>query len=244
MILRRFNEQGKAAFVAFLEGTRSSGARELPEGLLEGEAFTEVVPGCRIDVRGFASKLEFAMYVRDALEPQVPAEMLRSDRLLWLLITACYFGELCKDRQGRAKAPLKDIKHYACAGTARLWPLDKHMLYFPWKLLKLHGEAACWLLGGAFGEDSKVVREFANSKRRNVHTGYLEVARVLYYDAAKGQIRKGSTAERAAGSMRDLDRVMGRLDMTYDIFGESGVMLLRLLPEERFGRWIDRSRVE
>jgi CYTH domain-containing protein len=100
------------------------------------------------------------------------------------------------------------------------------------------------MLEAPLGADTKVTRELANSYRKNVHTGFVDLARRLYFDGKRRTIRKGATNNKAAGNLRDLERTVSRLDMTYDVFGADAKQLMAMLPENRFRRWIKHAIVE
>jgi hypothetical protein len=87
-------------------------------------------------------------------------------------------------------------------------------------------------------EDTKVVRELANSYRRNVSKSFVKLAKLLYFDEGNGRIKKGATTNRP-GSLRRLDRVVSQLDLTYDVFGVEARELSQLLPKREFAKWID-----
>ena len=241
MHLRKFTEEGVRKFVAFLNDTRAGGSTEVPESLLTDPANAELVNNVAAPPPGCATKLAFAKAAHAAFIGAGIDESLRSDRHVWMWLTALYFPDLCKDAKGQPRRPLTDIHRYATTGLGRDYPLDKNLLYFPWKLLLLHGDSAHWMLEAPLGADTKVTRELANSYRKNVHTEFVELARRLYFDEARRVLRKGATNSKAAGNLRDLERTIGRLDLTYDVFGASADQLLTLLPVERFGRWTKRA---
>ena len=241
MNLRKFTEEGLRKFVSFLKDTRAGGSTDIPENLLMDPVNAELVKNIETPRPGFDSKLAFAEATHSAFKGAGIDEMLRSDRHLWMWLTARYFPDLCKDAKGQPRRPLKDMHRYATTGLGREYPLDKNLLYFPWKLLLLHGDSAHWMLEAPLGADTKVTRELANSYRKNVHTEFVELARRLYFDEARRVVRKGATNNKAAGNLRDLERTITRLDLTYDVFGANADQLLAMLPAERFGRWMKHA---
>jgi hypothetical protein len=241
MNLRKFTAEGVRSFVAFLNDTRAGGSANVPENLLTDPANAEFVKTVVTPPPGFGSKLAFAEAAHAAFGGAGIDELLRDDPHVWMWLTARYFADLCKDAKGHPRRPLKDINRYATTGVGRERVLDKNLLYFPWKLLLLHGASAHWMLEAPLGADTKVTRELANTYRNNVHTEFVELARRLYFDEARRVLRKGATNSRAAGNLRDLERTIGRLDLTYDVYGANADQLLAMLPAERFGRWMKRA---
>lgn len=64
--------------------------------------------------------------------------------------------------------------------------------------------------------------------------------KALYFDQAAGVVRRGATNTNKGGSLRELERMFGRLDLTYDLFEIEAERLTSLLPRRRFGRWLSR----
>jgi hypothetical protein len=106
----------------------------------------------------------------------------------------------------------------------------------------LHGEEnSAWLLSGELWEDSKVVRELANSYRYNVLPQFIKLAEILYFDRKKGRLKIGATNSSRPGGLRRLDRVFSQLDLTYDVFGMDAEMLRAILPPKEFNRWLPKE---
>jgi hypothetical protein len=240
MKLCRFTDKGRDRFIAFLDAARDGASRVVDEELLFDPVFAERFGDVDTPEGGFVSKLEFAQAAHAAFSGAGIEEALRTDRLIWMWLTARYFGDLCKDAKGNPRK-LLEKNRYITAGPDRTYALEKNLLYFPWKMVLLYGEGAHWMLGGAIGADTKVSREIANKQRNQMCRGFVEAARRLYYDESRKVIRKGATNANAVGGLRELERTVSLLDMTYDIFGVDAAQLAAMLPGNRFGRWMKRS---
>lgn len=241
MKLRKFTEAGANRFVAFLIESQDVVAPKVPSDLLEDPIFSEQVAGVDTPAAGIKTKLAFAEAMHATFSGLGIDELLRTDKCLWMWLTARYFDDLCRDAQGNPRCRRKSISQYASTGLGRDYGLDKNLLYFPWKMLLLHGADARWCLEFPLGEDTKVLREFANSARTNVFREFIKLARRLYYDESRRAMRRGATGEKAPGSLRELDRTFSRLDMTYDVFGVDADQLLAMLPKNRFERWLKHA---
>jgi len=230
---------GVEQFRSFLVALKVEPTTPPPLELLNDVRCSEPVAGtAKIEQRPFATKLEFGRYIAKQLNGNVPERLLRTSLGLWAWLTLFYLEQCCPaDASGRRKV-LRLEKYISSAGHISTG-LDKHLLFFPWKMMTLHGDAAAWMLGGALREDSKVVREFANSYRRNVSPPYVNLARTLYFDEQKGKVRTGATTTKP-GSLRRLDRVIHQLDLTYDVFGSEASGLAELIPRTEFGKWLPR----
>lgn len=208
-----------------------------PPEILNDTRYTSPAPGgATVEARSFASKVEFGRYISGALNGRVPDRTLRTSIGLWVWLTLFYLDQVCPADGSRRRKVLSLEKYIPSVGHISTNP-DKHLLFFPWKMITLHGDDAAWLLSGALREDTKVVRELANSYRRNVSTEFVRLARTLYFDEGQGKVKTGATTNRA-GSLRRLDRVVSQLDLTYDVFGIAAAGLTALLPRREFGRWI------
>jgi hypothetical protein len=235
--VRILNEAGIELVRAFMMRLKTEPSALPPLEILTDTRYTTPAPGgASVDPRSISSKLEFARYIADALNGRVPERTLRTSIGLWVWLTLFFFDQVCPvDGNGRRKV-LRLEKYIPSSGHISTNP-DKHLLFFPWKMITLHGDEAAWLLNGPLREDTKVVRELANSYRRNVSTEFVRLARSLYFDEGRGKVKTGATTNRA-GSLRRLDRVVSQLDLTYDVFGIDSHGLSGLLPRREFGRWI------
>lgn len=235
--VRILNEPGVGLVREFMLRLKAEPSAWPPPDILTDTRYTTPAPGgASVEPRSFSSKLEFGRYIAEALNGRVPERTLRTSIGLWVWITLFYLEHACPaDGNGRRKV-LSLEKYIPSSGHISTNP-DKHLLFFPWKMITLHGEDAAWLLSSALREDTKVVRELANSYRRNVSTEFVRLARSLYFDEERGKVRTGATTNRA-GSLRRLDRVVSQLDLTYDVFGMEAPGLAGLLPRREFGRWL------
>jgi len=237
--VRVLNEAGIARFQAFLSAFKASPSDWRPPTILDDSEYAEPISGhATVETRAFTSKYEFGCYMVDRLK-EVPTHVTHTSLGLWNWLALFYIDELCPpDDRGRRKV-LSLEKYITKKGHRGLDP-DKHLLFFPWKLVARHGSHAEWLLRSSLREDTKVVRELANSYRRNVSTPFLDLAKALYFDESNNRVRRGATTNKP-GRMRRLDRVLSQLDLTFDIFDLRADQLAELLPKGEFGRWLTNA---
>ncbi len=235
--VRILNEAGIDLLREFMLRLKANPSVWPPPDILTDTRYTTPAPGgASVEPRAFSSKLEFGRYITGVLNGRVPDRTLRTSIGLWVWLTLFYFEQVCPaDGNGRRKV-LSLEKYIPSSGHISTNP-DKHLLFFPWKMITLHGDDAAWLLSSALREDTKVVRELANSYRRNVSSEFVRLARLLYFDEDRGKVRTGATTNKK-GSLRRLDRVMSQLDLTYDVFGINASGLAGLLPQREFARWL------
>lgn len=238
--LRTFNDSGMDLFKKYLIELKANPKQGIPP-ILQDYRCTEIIqPAVQVDQRHFRTKYEFGRYLYETVKDNVSAHTLRTSIRLWCWLTLFYFNEVCPTNSSGERKVLR-LEKYMPSTAHIASGLDKHLLFFPWKMVSLHGADAEWLLGGPLREDSKVMRELANSYRRNVSIDFIRLARSLYFDAKKGAIKTGATTNRP-GSLRRLDRVINQLDLTYDIFGVGSQRLSQLLPQDEFHRWLPKDQ--
>jgi hypothetical protein len=237
--LRAFNQAGLTELRTYLGKLKSEPRLDPPRQLLEDLRYAQPVGNsAEVEQREFNTKLEFGRYISQVVAGRVQDRVLRTSTGLWAWLVLFYINQTCPpDSNGRRK--VLSLEKYIASPGHIATNLDKHLLFFPWKMVALHGDDAAWLLGGPLREDSKVVRELANSYRRNVSGTFIRLARSLYFDEKKGRPKTGATTNRP-GSLRRLDRVISQLDLTYDVFGIESDALAELLPRREFGRWLAR----
>lgn len=171
--VRILNEAGIELFREFIGKLKTDPSAWPPPPILSDTRYSAPAPGgATVEQRAFSSKLDFGRYIAGQLNNRVPDRTLRTSIGLWVWLTLFYFDQVCPaDGHGRRRV-LRVEKYISSAGHISA-NLDKHLLFFPWKMFTLHGDDASWLLGSALREDTKVVRELANSYRRNVSTEFI-----------------------------------------------------------------------
>lgn len=238
--LRSFNDAGLNEFRTYLTRLKEEPTLDPPRQLVEDFRYTELVTGgAKVEPREFTTKLEFGRYIFQVVGDRVPDRILRTSAGLWAWLVLFYIDQACPSDGNNRRKVLSLEKYIASAGHIATG-LDKHLLFFPWKMVALHGDNAAWLLGGVLREDSKVVRELANSYRRNVSPPFVKLAKSMYFDSQKGRVKTGATTNKP-GSLRRLDRVVNQLDLTYDVFGIEAGSLAHLLPRREFDRWLPKE---
>ena len=166
---------------------------------------------------------------------------MRQDVGLWSWLAVWFFDQLCPpDGRGRRR-PLDNPKYVAQLGDHR-FGLDKHLLFFPWKMVARHGEAARFLLSKPVGQDSREQREWTGNLH-NVSTSLVQLCGELYWDQRAEQLKRGALSTARSGNLRRFVQVSKQLDLTYDVHGMSPDALKELRPDE-FAGWVESpSRV-
>lgn len=238
MDLRRFNSAGVEQFQQYLAALRDDPFIPLPSGLLKGSRFTEVLsPVIEIDVLIFSSKFDAAKFFVNKLS-SIPERQCRSDVGLWSWLAFLYFDQLCPSSRGH-RTPKETVKYIARPGDHR-YGLDKHLLFFPWKMLRRHGEIAEWILSDDLGKDTRVQREWTGY-RHNLSTQLFLLGRELYWNEGGSVVKPGARTSRPGG-VRRFVQLARQLEVTFDLGGMSTEQLAKLLPQHEFCRWLKSRR--
>ena len=235
MNLRRLRDPGVLQFSDYLAALREDSSRPVPQELLDDPRFTELAePTIEVERQSFATKLEAGEYLHKCL--RLPASELRSDVGLWAWLAVFFFDQLCPP-DGHGRRHKENAKYISIKGDHR-FGLDKHLLFFPWKMYSLHPEAMRFFLSDPVGADSRAQREWTGYYL-NLCKPLLEVGARLYGDLKTGKLKRGATSTSSSrkGTLRALlDRQ--QLEVTYDLSGMTPEELLRFFPKVTFaGGW-------
>lgn len=118
---------------------------------------------------------------------------------------------------------------------------QRHLVRMPVLLLFSFGRDADHLLCGEPSVPGEV-REQLTSQQDMFHPTIQAAARMLYFDAKTGKLRRGVSGK-GAGSARRFAQVRKQLDVTWDLFALSPDQLIEKLPREfdRFRNAIPRQ---
>ena len=248
MKVRRFNEFGMQQFEAYLRSLASDPRRPPPRDLLESPRATHGVEAADAEAEAraaaFASKYEAGVELVRCLEP-LPGEVVRRDVTLWAWLTLFHFDQVCPP-DGHGRRQRKAVPRYLPQPGSSFNGLRNHLLFFPWRMVRLHGEAARYILSGELRTDANITREWATRQYQALNGVAVELGRRLYWDPDKAQLRRGATnvvrddrgRYRRPGNLRRYLEVLLQLELTYDLHGMTAEELASLLPPREFAGWL------
>lgn len=234
-VVRAFNASGIELFRAALDELRSGSRADLPQELLDDTSHSGALEEETIEIewQSFGSRLEIARYLCERFS-KLPQHDLDRNRGLWAWLSAFHFDAVCPKRVDGLRRPGRDYRHIPEAGYRFQY---RHLLFGPYQLYRRHGDACELLLSGPPHTESALYHEIASRLDSVANRGVIEATHALYFDASKGVAKRGAQdGKPSAGTIRRLVHVLQQLDLTFDIYGMSGVQILELLPKE-FDVW-------
>jgi len=239
MRLARLNERGIETLSGYLDSLRTDTRGTYPASTLtDPETSEPLEPPIEIVQRSFANRFEAACYLNDVLA-RTNIDTPESDRGLWAWLALFFFDQLCPPgNNGRRRNPGERARWIPVVGDFRRY--YRHLLAGPYNVLKAHHdnpERTMALLCGPLHQVSGAYRELAERQELITNPAVVAAATQLYYDAAKGRLKRVGTRS-APGTVRRFAEVLMQLDVVWDLYQMSPEELIAMLPPEfdRFRR--------
>ena len=233
-LVRILTEVGIRRFREYLAGLREGATGNPPRELLDDRwSSAKFDVDVEIEEQEFASGLNAAKYLYETLGI-VAHSRVDQNVGLWSWLSLRYFDQLCPVRANGSRRPGQDYR-FILEPEFRYY--YRHLLFGAYTVFKLHGAIAPLLFYGPPGEMNKFRLELACRQGFITNRGIIEAANLLYYDAPKGQAKRGAAATtRKPGTLFRFIDVVHQLDLTYDLHSMTGEQVLDLLPKE-FDEW-------
>lgn len=232
--VRLLNEKGTEVFAEYLSNLRV-GLREPPPcEILDDVDYTRPLVGtpALVESRTFASRMEAAAYLADALKDVGKTRLEQPD--LWGWLSLFYFDTLCPPRADGTRKPGKDYR-YILSRDYRYY--YRHLLAGPVRLYQALQHRARLLLANPVDKPGDINEQLASRQDIISNRGVMEAVDLLYYVEAEESPKRGVAGKRP-GNLRRFVTVVQQLDLTYDLYSMNGSEILQLLPAE-FDRWHD-----
>jgi len=243
MELGKLTDKGIEQLRQYLHLLTQGSAAEPPLWLLtEPELSKSLRNGVQIEQRSFASRLELARYLDQALEniPERP-DTIANEIGLWSWLSLFYFDQICPVNEKGRREPGRDYRHIPEPGYPNG---HRHLIMGAYLVYTVYGwtdELSKLLLSTALSVESSFHHQITVRQNFITNRGIMEALHILYYDDVQNKPRRGPIMNRnAPGSLYRFIDVIQQLDLTYDLYSMSGAELVGLLPAE-FGHWLDRQ---
>jgi hypothetical protein len=205
----------------------------VPTGILNEEntsveldASAEVVP------RQFASKMDAARYLKDALAP-ISALVLDRNQGIWGWLSLFYFNQLCPESTSGHRTPGQAYRYLLSSDWKHRY---RHLLAGPFTLYVHHGEAARTILERPVTKHGDFAEQLASRYEIVRNHELLKSVDKLYWDETARGPKRGATNRRRRGSLRRLTSIISQFEVTFDLFSMNSNQILALLPSE-FDSW-------
>jgi len=238
MRLSRLNERGIENLSKFLDSLGTDAPQRHPDSILTDPEMSECLePPVEIVQRPFTNRFEAACYLNEVLA-RSKIDTPESDPGLWVWLALFYFEQLCPPGRNGRRNPGERTRWVPVVGDFRR--NYQHLLAGPYRVVKAHRdepERTMALLCGPVHEVSDTYLELAKRQELITNPAVVEAATRLYYDAAKGRLKRAGTRG-APGTVRRFAEVLMQLDVVWDLYQMSPEELIAMLPPEfdRFRR--------
>jgi hypothetical protein len=241
MKIRRFTAEGLSQFAAYLGNLRVDPRLDPPFHLLTDANTSEAVEiEIELDNKPFAARFDAAAYFSEKLAAS-GIQNLDRDVGLWAWLTLSYFDQLCPAAKGGARKVGEIARYIPLIETSRRY--YRHMLMGPVMMYRAHIDRPNRLLALLSNPmsvaTSETYRLFIENPTLISCRAVVEVATWLYYDSARGKLKRGA-GSKDAGGCRRLVEYLQQIDCTYDLPIMSIDRLRGMLPQE-FRRFVPKQ---
>jgi cation transport regulator ChaB len=222
--LYEFTDAGLAAFEQAFDGRLEEDALDI-----ESRAIVRRISGSSpFTVERWATSRGMAEAIIAAAGSNKIPDLLEN-RKLWAWL-AFVQRDVLYPRRKDGKRKLGEIHRWYPSELSDYQKGQRHLVRMPVLLWFTLGKNAEHLLCGDPSTPGEV-REQLTSQQDMFHPAFQAAARSLYYDEAKGALRRGAGGKKG-GSARRLAKVRLQLDVTWDLFALSSEQILAKLPSE------------
>lgn len=242
MHFRRLNDAGIEAFRSYLDRLREDPSLAPPYELLADQALSEpLTPGIEAEEKHFESRMDFALWLYTAAE-QAGYPIPRNDPGFWAWLSLALFDQVCPpDSQGKRK-PKENARYLAVLHGARRY--YRHGLLGPYLVFIKYADnpeqVSALLCGSLTKLTDEAYRLFVENQLVD-YKGAVAILKDLYYDPAKGKIKRGAQTKKA-GSIRRFVKILFQYVRTFDLDVLPEQALREMLPPE-FDRWRSSSDI-
>ncbi len=234
--LRKFTDAGIDRFRSFLADLRNGSAAAPPfDFLIDSAASRPVHEEVQIENRKFATRLELARYLDEALT-DIEIDGIESDVHLWSWLSLYYFDQVCPAGDKDIRKPGRDYRHILEPGYRYG---HNHLIAGAYLAYTVHGlrdGLSKLLLYTPPHIESGFHHQLAQRQSLITNKGLMEAATLLYFSNQKGKPKSGALSRQKAGNLYRFIDVIQQLDLNYDLYSMTGEEVLQLLPPE-FDRW-------
>lgn len=232
--LRILLEQGINKFQEYIQGLKDNSQTSRPDLNVEPYSI-EFQARVEIDeTRAFSTRMELGKYLSESF---TRAGINRADviekRELWTWLAYLCFDQLCPVSNGMRN--VRETARYIRTSDHRDY--YRHYVAASYEIYSLHGDKNSRLfLYSPLHVHNDFIEQIASRQYIISSRSLVEVAHRLYWDANSNSARRGSQSRNRPGNHRRFVKIIGQLELSYDIYSMTPDEILNLLPEE-FAVW-------
>jgi hypothetical protein len=240
--MRMFNAEGLAIFSSYVKSGKETPAQP-PIGLLFDDKYSEEVDFCALPDPGpFQSKFDMGMSVVAAAKGRDNLQKLFPEPRVWAWLSL-YFHESTMPKEGGSWKIKASARHLVERIPGRHQDQShRHLVKAAVINVARFNANARVLMDQAHGQSK--IEEQVMSRRTETglanSLGFIQVLNKLYWDEARGIVRRGAKGD-GPGSIMRLIAVVSQLDVNYDIPSLTAAEYLNLLPQAEFGRFLEKA---
>lgn len=236
--LKVFTDEGINEFRNFLIDLKNNPGLDKPD--LSDNKFSEnFQPEITVDEnKNFPSRMELAEYLsklfRDA---GVRSKDIISNDKLWTWLTYLWFDQICPKENGVRK--VREIVKYICSSDYKKY--YRHFIASTFRIYSTLGKDNSLLfLNRPINDHGDFIEQLASRQEIISKPNLIKVAHELYLDKTNNKPKRGGSDRKKPGNLRRLIKVLGQIELTYDIFSMIPEDILKLLPKE-FEIWKNKG---
>jgi len=232
MRARRFTPSGIEAFQQYVLEARETAKRQdsvppVQQEWLTDEQFSEPMPyALPADEPSFLTKLDIGVFV-SGIVPESDYEAVRTDAPFWTWLAARYFDQITSNRS-KVKEPRAYIAGLSFQEFYRHLVLGPYYLYF---VARDNPERVRVLLYDEPTTMNEVMVQFGSYQTLMQNRELQTVIQRLYFDEARGRIKRGAGGK-GAGTPRRLMDFFRQIELNYDLGSIEAKRFWDILPKE------------
>lgn len=230
MELRQLTDKGLERYSDWLDALRQNPKLDIPRVLLDDADASEPVAEVEVQEIPFTSRFEASAYLHK-LFTDAGLEDVTGEAGLWGWLSVLYFDQLCPSSRGERNLKQKERYFPDLKNFLRYY---RHALagsYLIYHAHKDQPERTKSLLYAPLSVQTDLLEQLASRQWIITNKAAVEAATALYYDASKGNLKRGAGGS-GKGSPRRLKEVLDQFDLTFDLYGMKSQALVQLLPKE------------
>jgi len=234
--VRIFSEQGIDSFREYIHEFKDNPHVSRPN--LNFDPYSsEFQPTVYIDEnKTFSTRMEMGEYLTISFRAEkIDRNDIIGNHALWTWLSYIWFDQLCPIINGTRR--IRETPRYICSHDYTDY--YRHYVAASYDICSLHGEqnSRLFLYNPAY-EHNDFIEQIASRQYIISNLNLVKVFHRLYWDSNLNRPKRGAQSRRRPGNHRRFVKIIGQLELTYDIYTMVPDEILNLLPGE-FNSWKD-----